>query len=105
MMRMVMQAETPAVRTCATARARGTDITPDDFKGDCRSDMCLTCSSRDPNSGFNKDEYDIHYSGMMQYWRDMNTHPSFEDWDTPEKIDKLCAYIAAQHSRRRTSES
>eukprot|EP00972_Heterocapsa_arctica_P035501 5224970-Heterocapsa_arctica.AAC.1 len=38
MMRMFMQAETPAVRTCATARAIGTDITPDDLRGDCRSD-------------------------------------------------------------------
>eukprot|EP00972_Heterocapsa_arctica_P045731 6747872-Heterocapsa_arctica.AAC.1 len=36
--RMVMQAETPVERTCAKARARGTDITPDDIKGDCRRD-------------------------------------------------------------------
>eukprot|EP00972_Heterocapsa_arctica_P074026 10925041-Heterocapsa_arctica.AAC.1 len=65
MKRMVMQAETPVVRTCARARARGTEITPDDVKGHCRSDMCITCSARDPNSGFNKDEYDINYSGML----------------------------------------
>eukprot|EP00972_Heterocapsa_arctica_P009672 1425685-Heterocapsa_arctica.AAC.1 len=26
----------------------------------------------------------------------MNAHPNFKDWDTPEKIDKLCAYMANQ---------
>eukprot|EP00972_Heterocapsa_arctica_P021813 3206973-Heterocapsa_arctica.AAC.1 len=65
MQRMVMQSETPVVRTCARARAIGTYITPDDTKGDWRSDMCLTCSARDPNSGLNKDEYDIHRSGTL----------------------------------------
>eukprot|EP00972_Heterocapsa_arctica_P038021 5595601-Heterocapsa_arctica.AAC.1 len=35
---MVMQSETPIVRTCATPRAAGADITPDDLKRDCRND-------------------------------------------------------------------
>eukprot|EP00972_Heterocapsa_arctica_P050116 7370226-Heterocapsa_arctica.AAC.1 len=65
MKRMVMQAETPAVRTCAKPRTRGADITPDDLKRDCRSDMCLTCSARDPNSGYNKEGFDIQHSGML----------------------------------------
>eukprot|EP00972_Heterocapsa_arctica_P110544 16274457-Heterocapsa_arctica.AAC.1 len=26
----------------------------------------------------------------------MKEHPNFKDWDTPENIDKLCAYIATQ---------
>eukprot|EP00972_Heterocapsa_arctica_P107991 15905404-Heterocapsa_arctica.AAC.1 len=51
---MVMQSETPMVRTCATPRVAGEDITPDDLKQDCRNEMCLTCAARDPNSGYNK---------------------------------------------------
>eukprot|EP00972_Heterocapsa_arctica_P042728 6300104-Heterocapsa_arctica.AAC.1 len=58
--------------------------------------MCLTCSARDPSSGYNKEEYDIQHSGMLQYWTDMTARPNFKDWDTPENIDKLCANIATQ---------
>eukprot|EP00972_Heterocapsa_arctica_P021166 3116685-Heterocapsa_arctica.AAC.1 len=48
------------------------------------------------HSGFNKDEYDINNSDTLHYWKEMNAHPNFKDWDTPEKIDKLCAYMANQ---------
>eukprot|EP00972_Heterocapsa_arctica_P065799 9711971-Heterocapsa_arctica.AAC.1 len=58
--------------------------------------MCITCAARDPNSGYNKKEYDIQGSAMLRLWTDMKGHPKFKDWDTPEKVGRLCAGIATQ---------
>eukprot|EP00972_Heterocapsa_arctica_P071023 10493796-Heterocapsa_arctica.AAC.1 len=33
---------------------------------------------------------------MLKLWTDMKGHAKFKDWDTPEKLDRLCAGIATQ---------
>eukprot|EP00972_Heterocapsa_arctica_P071730 10595630-Heterocapsa_arctica.AAC.1 len=62
---MVMHTEAPPERTCAGQRMDGGEISAEDLRRDCRNELCITCAARDPNSGYNKKEYDIQGSDML----------------------------------------
>eukprot|EP00972_Heterocapsa_arctica_P045292 6685832-Heterocapsa_arctica.AAC.1 len=74
----------------------GGEISAEDLKRDCRNKRCVTCAARDPSSGYNNKEYGIQGSAMLKLWTDMKRHLKYKDWDTTEKLDRLCAGIATQ---------
>eukprot|EP00972_Heterocapsa_arctica_P057679 8507880-Heterocapsa_arctica.AAC.1 len=62
---MVLHAEIPQGRTCAEQRVGGGEICTEDLNRDCRNKSCVTCAARNPNSGYNQEEFGIQGSAML----------------------------------------
>eukprot|EP00972_Heterocapsa_arctica_P090423 13337982-Heterocapsa_arctica.AAC.1 len=93
---MVLHTEVSQGRTCAEQRVEGGEICQEDFNRDCRNKRCITCAARNPNSGYNQKEFGKQGSAMLGLWTDMKRHANFKNWETTEKLDRLCAGIATQ---------
>eukprot|EP00972_Heterocapsa_arctica_P019566 2888057-Heterocapsa_arctica.AAC.1 len=94
MERIILQSEVPNSRTCARPKIEGAEITPTDIGKGCGRKTCITCSAMDTTSGSKKEDFPINNSSILQHWEEMRTHPQFKNWAIPEKIDKMCAFMA-----------
>eukprot|EP00972_Heterocapsa_arctica_P065675 9692763-Heterocapsa_arctica.AAC.1 len=49
---------------------------------------------KDNTSGFKKGESEINSSTILVHWKEMKAYTQYKNWTIPQKVDKLCAFMA-----------